>query len=78
MKVHPVPTQGTHVMQLVVKPTGVAHRVAVGVAAPQGGRGGSAVGAAGAGSSRGGLHVEEERMAVRTVTAISRELSSLQ
>lgn len=47
--------QATYVVQFVVEPAGVAHRVAIAVAPPKGGGGGLTVSAAGASSSRSGL-----------------------
>lgn len=46
-------------MQFKVKTAGVTHRVSVPVAPPQGGGGGLAVGAAGAGTSSSGLEEAE-------------------
>lgn len=54
-------TLNTHVVEFVVEPAGVAHRVTVPVAPPQSGRGCLAVRAAGAGSPRSRLYGQEKQ-----------------
>jgi len=55
-------TLNTHVVEFIVEPAGVAHRVTVPVAPPQSGRGCLAVRAAGASSPRSRLCRQEKHI----------------
>lgn len=58
----------THVVEFVVEPAGVAHRVTVPVAPPQSGRGCLAVRAAGASSPRSRLQEKNKKYSILCAT----------